>query len=93
MADQLTEDTLTALSLLTAAHGEKGRHKTLAGELATTFVHENPEDGHTRLVSGLLNLSVALTAQLCLSKGLTPDQANEVLQDTAELIIDMGTAE
>jgi hypothetical protein len=88
MADQLTEDTLTALSLLTAAHGEKGGHKKLAGEVANAFADENPEDGHTRLVSGLINLSVALLAQLCLSKGITPDEG---LQETAELILDMGT--
>lgn len=93
MADQLTEDTLTALSLLTAAHGEKSRHKKLAGELANSFADENPEDGHTRLVSGLLNLSIALVAQLCHSRGITPDQANVVLQETAELVLAMGTEE
>ncbi|SOX52570.1 hypothetical protein MAAFP003_1236 [Mycobacterium ahvazicum] len=88
MADQLTEDTLTALSLVTAAHGEKGRHKKLAGQIATDFANENPEDGHTRLVGGLINLCIAFIAEICLAKDITPEEA---LQDVAELVVEMGS--
>ena len=88
MADQLTEDTLTALSLVTAAHGEPGNPKKLAAQIATDFANEHPEDGHTRLVGGLINLSIAFLAQMCLAKGITPEEA---LQDVAELVIAMGS--
>ena len=83
MDERLREDTLHAIALVTAANSEPGYEKPLAAQLANDYVNEYPDDGHNRLVNGLIQLCNVLVA---LHRHDTDKSSEQVLLDAAELL-------
>lgn len=90
MDEKLKEDTLTAIALVTAAQGEPGNPKTLSSQVANDYLDEHPEDGHTRLASGLINLCSLLVVKVSRATG---ESLEAVLQDSADLVNNWGEYE
>lgn len=83
MDDQLREDTLTAIAVVTASNGEQGNPKTLAANIANEYVDEHPGDGHSRLLNGFIQLAIVLLAKIKHDTGASPEDA---LLDAADLV-------
>lgn len=83
MDDQLRNDTLTAIAVVTAANGEPGQPKTLAAQIANEYVNEHPGDGHTRLLNGFIQLVIVLLANTKHDTGTSPEDA---LLNAADLV-------
>ncbi|MBI3227183.1 MAG: hypothetical protein HYZ39_19220 [Mycolicibacterium cosmeticum] len=85
MNDQVKEDTLSAIAVVTAAVGQPGENKTLAAQVANEWVSEHPHDGATRLANGFVQLCIVLLAQIKYKTEASPE---ETLQMAAELVND-----
>ncbi|MCA2305147.1 hypothetical protein JF770_16405 [Mycobacterium intracellulare] len=83
MNQQLRENTLTAIAVVTAANEGPGPDRPLATQVANDWLTEHPGDGHTRLLNGLVQLSLILLMEI---QRETDRRLPEVLMSVADLV-------
>jgi hypothetical protein len=81
MDEQMTEDTLRAVAVMTATLEDPDGPRTLACDVVNEWGNESP-DGANRIVLGFIQLSTMLLAQLQIEAGIPPRRALQLVAGT-----------